>query len=278
MASRDEYVPIPYQKGRTESEIRSAITARDTPSSQLDIIDAPVHHIPLYNGPYGPLDLFTGSLNKLLPYQLDPIITLSLCPRGSYAYLRFIDQVPDIALYPGRLMKYTPSGDTEALIVSNTEFATLTEDLKKSKTVHYIAGVNHRDLDPRGDVIKEGAHALVLTIDSESGDIELFDPNGYTSNTSHAYHWIYLMKKILKFRGSVILTADEFFCPQGLSALGQKFAGEQQCSVWCYWYIWLCINNPAAPRKLIRRYMMSLSPDTSFDKVRRIARVALGIL
>jgi hypothetical protein len=267
-----EYVALPYLKGRSETEVEQLISQQPIPE-EYQIRDITPGAI--YQGPYGKIERIERSLQQVAPCQEHQYFKLSNSPKGSPFYNRFIQQLDNF--FPGQLIM-GQGGDS--LISSTLGFEDILDDLEKCGRVYYLIGVSKDKINVTQVASEETAHAMGITIDPQRRLIEVFDPNGISPDTQHVYYWVDQLVDFLQKNRITVhkrITADEPFCPQGVSAFAPEFKGEQQCLVWAYWYIWLRVNNPEISGEAIRRYMMRLTPSEAFDRIRRIASLAFGL-
>ena len=269
-----QYVALPYLKGRSEAEVEQLISQQPLPQEYQITDIAPG---PIYQGAYGKIDPVGQTLKGVTPCQEHQYFRLSQAPRGSPWYNSFVHLADRSGVILDEQMFLGKNGD---YIVSSTlSFSKILEDLQNCGRVYYLIGVSKDMVTPSQLASEETAHAMAIVIDPQIGLLEIFDPNGINPDTRHVYFWTSRLMNFLRENGIIVqrrITADEPFCPQGISASAPEFRGEQQCLVWAFWYVWLRVNNPSVPGEAIRRYMMRLSPEEAFDRVRRIASIAFG--
>lgn len=266
--SRGDYVALPYLKDRSEAEVEQLITRQPvSPEYQIkDIVPGPI-----YRGAYGKIEPVGQTLRGVTPCQEHQYFRLSQAPRGSPWYNSFVHLIDETGdLLDGQMIL---GKDRDYIVSSTLGFDDILRDLQNCGRVYYLIGVSKDIVTSSRLASEETAHAMAMVIDHQIGLLELFDPNGINPDTQHVYYWVNRLIDFLRENGIVVqrrITADEPFCPQGVSAFAPEFRGEQQCLVW------LRVNNPGVPGEAIRRYMMRLSPEEAFDRVRRIASIAFG--
>lgn len=267
----DKFLTIPYVKGRTEEEIRNLI---ENPVDEYNIKDIELGDI--YTGIYGKVGKMEKSLKSITSCQKIQTITLSQAPKGTPWYNSFITMKNTFdEIDPGMFVL----GKNEDYIITTNgvNFEKILDDIKKCGRVHYLIVIT-KDKMTWGET-EETSHAMALVVDPEKHLLEVFDSNQLTPNTRHVYFWATKLLQYLSKHGINVqrkITADEIFCPQGVSSLASNFKGEGQCLIWSYWYIWLRINNPEVPPEAIRRYMSKMTPEEVYNRISKIATFAYG--
>jgi hypothetical protein len=275
IARDQQFVLLSYIKGRAEQEIEQLISLQQPPQ-EYDIKDL----IPgeIYSGQYGYTEPVERNLRSLIPYQNYHSKYITQVPKDMELYNTIIKEEKTFYMFSGMVMFRK---DRNYIIVSDANFTEILNDIKKCGKVYYLISskkVTSKDVNISS--MNPDSHAMAIVIDPQINLLEVFDPNGITPDTRHVYFWVTQLISYLKENGIEVyrkITADEPFCPQGVSAFASEFRGEQQCLVWSYWYIWLRINNPTVPAEAIRRYMVRMTPEEAFDRVRRIATIAFSL-
>ena len=217
-----QLVSLPYLKGRPEEEIERMILAQQ-PQPEYQITDILPGNI--YTGEYGKLEPVGQALRTVTPCQRTQYLSLAQSPRGSPFYDRMIVVARSFdALGPGSILL----GKNGDYIVSSTlGFKYIIEDIRKCGRVYYLIGVS-RHKTGQTIAAEETAHAMAIVVDPQLNLLEVFDPNGINPDTRHVYFWSTQLVEYLKQNGIQVqrrITADEPFCPQGVSAFAPEFRG-----------------------------------------------------
>lgn len=269
--NEQQFVLLPYVKGRSEQEIEQLI-AENPPQTEYQINDIIAEQI--YKGEYGLLPRVSQNLRSVIPCQKDQSILLQQALRGSPFYQGYIED-PKTFHDLFKLGEIMLGKNNDYIITSDLGFESILKDIRNCGRVYYLVGVT-KDLIMASE-FEDMAHAMAIVIDPQTKTLEVFDPNGFTPDTRHVYFWATQLINYLREHGIEVerrITADEPFCPQSVSAFASEFRGEEQCLVWSFWYIWLRVNNPTVPAEAIRRYMARMTPQKVFDRIRRIATIA----
>jgi hypothetical protein len=267
-----DFVLVPYIKGRSEQEIERLM------SEQPEYNISDIFPGGMYTGEYGNISRVGQSLKSVTFCQGEHYFFVGRSPRGTELYDEYITLSenfgdPDF-MDPGVMMM---GKNNDYVVTSDMRFDSILADVRKCGRVYYLIGAT-KDI---GKSIKspEEYHAIAIVIDPKQHLCEVMDPNGMTPDTRHIYFWINKLVDYLKQHGIDVerkLTVDEPFCPQGLAASAPEFKKEGQCLAVSFWYIWLRVNNPTVPPEAIRRYMMKMTPEESYDRISRVATIAFG--
>jgi hypothetical protein len=267
-----KFVLLPYIKGRSEQEIERLI------SEQIIVQEYEIKDIiptEIYKGKYGAIYTVGKNLKPITSCQKNQYIVLQQALRNSPFYQEFINNPKEFDFFLlGEIML---GKNNDYVIMSDVGFEAILHDIRNCGRVYYLVGVT-KDLIMASEP-DEVAHGMGIIIDPQAKTLEVFDPNGFTTDTRHIYFWSTQLINYLKQQGINLerkLTVDEPFCPQQIVEFAPEFRGEEQCLVWSFWYIWLRVNNPTVPLEAIRRYMMRMSPSEAFDRVRKIASIAFS--
>lgn len=275
VAMNKDLITIPYLKGRSVEEIQQLIEDFNN-QPKYDITDLNYLDYGIYQGKYGNILLLEDSLKATLSCQKYQYIMLGMAPKGTEWYNKNAELLAE-----AEKMKFNLFGAGRMIMGKNNNyvitsgtvgFKDVLKDLEKCQKVYYLIGTQ-KNVGKIGEYA-DTAHAMAIVIDPNEKLLEIFDSNGLTPDSKHVYFWCTKLAEYLTEHGFEVyrkINADEPYCPQSVTQYAKEFNKEGQCTIWAYWYIWLRMNNPDIPGKVIRRYLAEMSPDEAFDRVRRLA-------
>jgi hypothetical protein len=199
LANNTELVTVPFVKGRSQEDINSLISSVPTPIGSQYIEDIDIVNIPVYTGVYGnpaKVQALEKLVGHLVPCeQKNTKIYVNSIPEGSEDYEREVKYYELIELaVKYNLIGYEKVGKSvpygNSFIISTSSFDDIINDINNCGRVYYLATTG--TFEETGLRIKNNTtHALVLIVDSYNHIVELFDPNGYTTDyTDIVYQWL----------------------------------------------------------------------------------------